>query len=135
MTIERQRRIAEQKHVVRNDLASPAGIGRGDLRLRYGIGSPRAFAVDEVLLLRQGQTFAIADLMAHEKEDERARTPFLEADITDARLARDRVPDMKRTVELQAAACIHSTRQRDGRKKPASPGVSIRAEFGPAVDR
>src|SRR3954454_12632925 len=96
MAIEGQCRIPEQKHRVRNDAAREALATRGRNRLGGRRIAWRIVAENDVVLLEDGETLCVRDLVSHAHENQRTAAPFLTADIFNARCAPDFLTNVQR---------------------------------------
>ena len=93
------------------------------------------FAVDDVVLLNQRQSFLVADLVAHQHENQRAIAPDFVGYIGDSRNARNLVASAQRPMKLLPAAREHAARKRHRRNESAALGMAIGAKFGLAMKR
>src|SRR5207237_9027677 len=80
--VERQRRIAEEKHVVGDDRAVPGAACSG-LDGPVPDSPARRLAIDEILLLLDGDTTLPRHRPADGDEYQRSRAPALLFDATD----------------------------------------------------
>src|SRR5690606_28188720 len=93
MTVESERRIAQQKHRVGLDRTPPFGVLRHGIVARRCGADTRRLAVDEVLLLGDGYALRVRDLVRQLDEDEPAGASLLFRHIVDARKLRSRYAD------------------------------------------
>ena len=136
MTVERQRRIAEQQHVVRHPVAFPcAWRGRSLGRRRDVIGLGR-LAINDVVELgereRPARRCAVISCRTLTNTSVPVR-PIFSVTSCDRRHAREVIADAQRLVEFELAARPHPTRQRHRRQKAAALGVAVRSRF-PTAD-
>jgi hypothetical protein len=98
VAVERQRRVAEQQHVVGHDLALPGRAGLRALGWRLDVAGPLGVAVHDVVELDDGRFrgAVAAHFVAHLDEDEPAGAAFLGRHVGDDRRALDGVADPHR---------------------------------------
>src|SRR5256885_1282866 len=135
VAVERERRIAEQQHLVRYPLLLPGGCAGNGARSGRDVGRLCRFAVDNVVELGQRNVLLAvgAELVPDLHEYERTAAAGFFVDALDRRYSRDRVAHAQRPVELQLAAGPHAPGQRYRGQAPAAPGVAVRADCGLVV--
>src|SRR5690242_12564483 len=129
VSVERQRRVAKQQHIIRLYRSRPRrAIGRAR-RSRRLLTALRHAAIDDVVLIDDCQPARAGNRVANANEHEWPRTAFFCGDTIDRRRTLDRFANTERLVELYAAPSPHATWQWHGWQKTAALRVAIGADF------
>src|SRR6185436_3310468 len=92
-------------------------------------------AVHDVVILDEGESVLMADLVSNFHEHQRAAASVLPRHVDDARDALDAIADTERRMYLHAPAGVHAAREPHRRKELAAAGVAVHVQLGLTMPR
>src|SRR5512132_2700338 len=139
VSVERQRRVAEQHGRIRAHLL---GVHRSHRRRLSGApsgSSSHVLAVDDVVLIDDGEPVATGNLVTDGHEHQSAGTARLRGHVGNGRGPLRVIPDRQAPGKPYATSGPHSPRRADGRQETAQRRVTIPTEarsrhHGPEVE-